>query len=128
MANLHPYLPLQVCVYILSADCLRYMSIVCVYIFLAPEVLHHFPSPFQQARNFHPVNSRLMHGNAVSDARLYNRSLMGGPDAPYMPQGVPPVPPMRGMASYNGARTGSFASFGHPASHFGAPIQVNKKF
>ena len=68
-----------------------------------------------------------MHGNAVSDARLYNRSLMGGPDAPYMPQGVPPVPPMRGMASYNGARTGSFASFGHPASHFGAPIQVNKK-
>ena len=69
-----------------------------------------------------------MHGNAVSDARLYNRSLMGGPDAPYMPQGVPPVPPMRGMASYNGARTGSFASFGHPASHFGAPIQVNKNF
>ena len=96
------------------------------YVSIAPEVLHHFPSPFQQARNFHPVNSRLMHGNAVSDARLYNRSLMGGPDAPYMPQGVPPVPPMRGMASYNGARTGSFASFGHPASHFGAPIQVKK--
>ena len=71
-----------------------------------------------------------MHGNAVSDARLYNRSLMGGPDAPYMPQGGPPVPPMRGMASYNGARTGSFASFGHPAhldpAAFGAPIQVKK--
>ena len=36
---------------------------------------------------------------------------------------APPIPPTRGMASYNGVRTGSFASFGHP-THFGAPIQV----
>ena len=87
----------------------------------APEVLHHFPSPFQQARNFHPGYTRLLHGNAVSDARLYNRSLMGQENL--MPPG-PPMPPTRGMASYDGVRTGSFASFGHPAGHFGASIQV----
>ena len=90
----------------------------------APEVLHHFPSPFQQTRNFHPVNARLMPGNAISDARLYNRSLMGH-ESP-MPH-APPIPPTRGMASYNGVRTGSFASFGHP-THFGAPIQVTNDF
>ena len=58
------------------------------------------------------------------NARDNNRrapSLMGQENL--MPPG-PPMPPTRGMASYDGVRTGSFASFGHPAGHFGASIQV----
>lgn len=99
----------------------------------APEVLHHFPSPFQQPRNFHhhlpTANGRLLHGGAISDAKLYNRSLMSQTGLPEIPPNhpphLPPVPPNRGMSSYNGVRVGSFASFGHPTSqHFGAPMQV----
>ena len=97
----------------------------------APEVLHHFPSPFQQPRHFH--NGRLIHGGAISDARLYNRSLMGHlegniPPPPQHPPNLPPLPPTRGMSSYNGVRAGSFASFGHPGSaHFAgpSPLQMN---
>ena len=100
----------------------------------AHEILHHFPSPFQQPRHFH--NGRLIHGGAISDARLYNRSLMagghlepGGPPAPlHHPPNLPPLPPTRGMSSYNGVRAGSLASFGHPgAAHFASPtpIQMN---
>ena len=98
----------------------------------APEILHHFPSPFQQPRNFHHAtsaasNGRLMHGGAISDARLYNRSLMsqagmgeGNLGPPCHPPNLPPLPPTRGMSSYNGVRTGSFASFGHPSQQFAA--------
>ena len=94
----------------------------------APEILHHFPSPFQQPRHFH---NRLIHGGAISDARLYNRSLMastgGHLEPPNHPPNLPPLPPTRGMSSYNGVRAGSFASFGHPGTHFATPnpIQMN---
>ncbi len=93
----------------------------------APEILHHFPSPFQQQR------SRIMHQHnlggsnaAISDARLYNRSLMAGhgEDGLPAPPPLPPVPPSRGPSSYNGVRAGSFASFGHPSNAFGAPVGV----
>jgi hypothetical protein len=89
----------------------------------APEIMHHFPSPFR-----HQLG-RLMHGGAISDARLYNRSLMGGEGGGGLPPppSLPPAPPTRGLSSYNGVRTGSFASFGHPTPHFGAPMQVKNK-
>lgn len=99
----------------------------------APEIMHHFPSPLQQARHHHHHGggNRLMHGGAISDARLYNRSLMsnGGHEGPQPPP-LPPAPPSRGPSSYNGVRTGSFASFGHPALNgsnpqFGGPLQMN---
>ena len=69
-----------------------------------------------------------MHGGAISDARLYNRSLMSqagmaaeGSLPPGHPPNLPPLPPARGMSSYNGVvRAGSFASFGHPSQHFAA--------
>ena len=90
----------------------------------APEILHHFPSPFQHPRHFH--HGRLMQQTgSISDARLYNRSLMGQVNNEMQhPPNLPPIPPTRGMSSYNGVRAGSFASFGHPAPHFGAPMQV----
>ena len=98
----------------------------------APEILHHFPSPFQQPRNFHHAvtnNGRLMHSGAISDARLYNRSLMSqagimnnSVEGNLPPQGhppnLPPLPPARGVSSYNGVRAGSFASFGHPSQQY----------
>ncbi len=49
-----------------------------------------------------------------------------GPDGIAGPS-PPPAPPARGPSSYNGVRTGSFASFGHLYPHdprlFGAPLQ-----
>ena len=44
----------------------------------------------------------------------------------------PPAPPARGLSSYNGVRTGSFASFGHIYPQdprlFGSPIQQVRTF
>ena len=77
-----------------------------------------------------------MHGGAISDARLYNRSLMSQagmaadgnlPAPPGHPPNLPPLPPARGMSSYNGVvRAGSFASFGHPSQHFAAVSHLKK--
>ena len=44
----------------------------------------------------------------------------GGNLPPGHPPHLPPLPPARGMSSYNGVRAGSFASFGHPSQHFAA--------
>ena len=51
-----------------------------------------------------------MSGNAIADARLFNRSLMSS-GALGRPS-LPPEPPMRGLSSYNGVRVGSMLSFG----------------
>ena len=51
-----------------------------------------------------------MNGSAISDARLYNRSLMSSGDLGRPP--LPPEPPIRGLSSYNGVRVGSMVSFG----------------
>ena len=55
--------------------------------------------------------------------------MSGGPDVVSGPT-PPPAPPTRGPSSYNGVRTGSFASFGHIYPHdprvFGNPLQQVK--
>ena len=61
-----------------------------------------------------------------------NRSLMSGNGQDGLSP-PPPAPPTRGPSSYNGVRTGSFASFGQIYHHqdprlFGAPMQQVREF
>ena len=57
-----------------------------------------------------------------------SQASLGDQQVQMHPPNLPPVPPTRGLSSYNGVRTGSFASFGHPAQHFGAPMQISNGF
>ena len=69
---------------------------------------------------------RMVDGNAIMDARSYNRSLMSMGELGRPP--LPPDPPLRGHSSYNGVRVGSMVSFGAngPISRvYPFPVNVN---
>ena len=54
----------------------------------------------------------------MSQAGIMNNSVEGNLPPQGHPPNLPPLPPARGVSSYNGVRSGSFASFGHPSQQY----------